>query len=215
MLSPPGKTITGRHHKFEFCEVEGPLDVETYTALANSFPDRSLFEAMKFVGDKLSFNESSRDFMPWIASSQPWSSFYEFIKGEGFVEWCNEILRSLDLDGAKPARFEFSILKAETGFMRPHPDTAKKRMTCVFYFPASPTYWPAQYGGDLEMLRHKAAPLDDYTGEHPEWDELETLLRAPYRPNAAVLFSRCGYSLHGVRGVAGPRDRRSVTINLI
>jgi hypothetical protein len=127
------------------------------------------------------------------------------------VEW----RKGIPLDKLK-ARWEFSLLPADGGCLRPHTDIASKLVTIVVSMrPLDDTEWQASWGGGTDVLVPKDGEpaLDDYKAA---WEQFETVHVYEYVPNQAVVFVKGANSWHGVRPIAGKASvlRRSITINV-
>ena len=114
-------------------------------------------------------------------------------------------------------RFEFSALPAEGGFIRPHTDTPKKRITLIISM-ATAEEWRSDYGGGTEINR-PLRQTDSYNwkNESLEFEDVEVIDSYPFLPNQCVLFVKTFNSLHSVapmRGKGSEALRRTLTINL-
>ncbi len=124
------------------------------------------------------------------------------------------------IDAGRPplsARFEFSMLPAQGGFVIPHSDAPAKRITLVISMVREGEWDPA-WGGGTEVSRPKD-PRRNYNelNAKAEWDEVEPLETYAFEPNQAVLFIKTFNSWHCVRPMTGPADapmRRTLTINV-
>jgi hypothetical protein len=119
--------------------------------------------------------------------------------------------------GALSARFEFSMLPADGGFIKPHTDSPQKIVTLVIAI-LSDGEWDQSFGGGTEVLRPRDATQNfNYTNRYLEFDEVETLDTFEYRPNQCVIFIKTFNSLHAVRPMRGKGTglmRKTLTINI-
>lgn len=115
------------------------------------------------------------------------------------------------------ARFEFSMLPAAGGFIKPHTDSPQKIITLVIAI-LNEGEWDASYGGGTEVLKPKDVTKNfNYTNRYLEFDEVETLKTFEYRPNQCVIFIKTFNSLHAVRPMTGNGAglmRKTLTINI-
>lgn len=115
------------------------------------------------------------------------------------------------------ARFEFSMLPADGGFIKPHTDSPQKIVTLVIAILGEEEWNPA-FGGGTEVLRPKDATQNfNHMNRYLEFDEVETLDTFEYRPNQCVIFIKTFNSLHAVRPMAGKGTellRKTLTINI-
>ncbi len=183
----------------------------------------------------------------YVQGNRPWRDFHQWIKREEFPAEILAMLcqHNIDLDvpqihgnGAfagrsmleklrprrlRPprsglsARFEFSMLPAEGGFIKPHTDSPQKIITLVIAI-LPQGEWNPSFGGGTEVLR----PIDiknnyNYKNKYMEFDDVETLATFDYAPNNCVIFIKTFNSLHGVRPMKAidPKlMRKTLTINI-
>jgi hypothetical protein len=115
------------------------------------------------------------------------------------------------------ARFEFSMLPADGGCIKPHTDDPSKLATLVFSMNAA-NEWSPDFGGSTDMLR----PLDprryfNHLNRQLEFDEVETIASYPFEPNQCLLFVKTFNSLHSVGPMTGygcPTMRKTLTVNI-
>ena len=184
-----------------------------YEQLVKDFPLSGL-KPMPAVGNKLSLNNLSSEFLNVIRSSEAWALFYNKAMTKAFIKDFQDIEYFPDPEYVK---FEFSILPGAGGFIHPHPDTPKKLSTIVLYI--TDEVWPTEYGGGMQCYSHRTNPNGKFTGTYNEvkFSDVDVLMTAQYRPNTIVGFVRTDNSLHGVPPINHPKGlpRRSVTINFI
>lgn len=183
----------------------------------------------------------------YIRSHEPWLQFYNWIKAEDFPSKVLAMLREhrIDLDiepranggstqrrslldklAGKPlpkpvrnlsARFEFSMLPAAGGFIKPHTDSPQKIITLVIGM-LRPGEWNSSFGGGTEVLRPRDITKNfNFKNNYLEFDEVQTLSTFEYSPNNCVIFIKTFNSLHAVRPMtATDRSlmRKTLTINI-
>lgn len=182
-----------------------------------------------------------------IRSSHPWQKFHQWIKREEFPTEVLSMLcqHKIDLDvrrfpangsSARPtvlerlrirqpvrprsnlsARFEFSMLPAAGGFIKPHTDSPQKIITLVIAM-LSKDEWNPAFGGGTEVLRPKDITKNyNFKNEYLEFDEVETLTTFDYLPNHCVIFIKTFNSLHAVRPMEASKGnlmRKTLTVNI-
>jgi hypothetical protein len=182
----------------------------------------------------------------YVRSCRPWHEFYKWIKREEFPSEILTMLceHNIDLDLQSPhgdgavrrtllerlrlrqsprtgsnlsARFEFSMLPADGGFIKPHTDSPQKVITLVVGIMREGE-WNPLFGGGTEVLRPRDTTNNfNFKNRYLEFDDVETLTTFEYSPNNCVIFIKTFNSLHGVRPMKG-RDhklmRKTLTINI-
>lgn len=193
--------------------LDNVFPTDTYAAMQASFPEHLRQRFSYEVGEKFNLNETHPHLRQFLALSLPWAEFYRWVKTPEFVDTVRSVL-PFD-EQVIDTKFEFSMLPANGGHLLPHPDTYKKTVTLVYYF--VPPEWNSSWGGNFDVYHHLYTPSADFTSKRPEWNEVETLVSVPYRPNRCVIMKRTNNSLHGVRPLLGPEGcfRWTVTINLL
>lgn len=115
------------------------------------------------------------------------------------------------------ARFEFSMLPADGGFIRPHTDSPQKLVTLVIAI-LRQGEWNPSFGGGTEVLKPKDITNNfNFKNRYLEFDDVETLTTFEYSPNNCVIFIKTFNSLHAVRPMtARGHDlmRKTLTINI-
>jgi hypothetical protein len=113
------------------------------------------------------------------------------------------------------ARFEFSMLPADGGHIKPHTDDPKKCITLVVSM--SDDTWDAAWGGGTDILR-PVDPRNTYNqlNRQLEFDDVEVIRSYPLCPNQCLVFVKTFNSLHSVSPMRGPDGvmRRTLTINI-
>ena len=199
---------------------------------------------LKYV---LSEKHRARDYHDWIASQPCWKEFHRYLKSRDFIAYVLDTLRLHHIDiglecalasrttilgrtiaalaqGHAPhnverlrTRFQFSSLPADGGFIRPHTDTPKKRITLIVSI-AAEGEWDSAFGGGTDMNRARA-PEHAYNWDNRslDFEDVEILSTYEFAPNQCVLFVKTFNSLHSVRPMQGTGSdalRRTLTINL-
>lgn len=182
----------------------------------------------------------------YVRTTPVWNEFHRWLKREEFPGEILAMLREhkIDLDvpgraatngsggsrlkrlvfgepGAPPpilsARFEFSMLPAHGGFIKPHTDSPQKIITLVVAMLHKGEWNPA-FGGGTDVLRPKDITNNfNFKNNYLEFDEVETLTTFEYQPNQCVIFIKTFNSLHAVRPMMaqdGQLMRKTLTINI-
>lgn len=115
------------------------------------------------------------------------------------------------------ARFEFSMLPAAGGFIKPHTDSPQKIITLVIGM-LSKDEWNPAFGGGTEVLRPKDITNNyNFKNTYLEFDDVETLTTFDYLANNCVIFIKTFNSLHAVRpmkAAGGNLMRKTLTVNI-
>ncbi len=114
-------------------------------------------------------------------------------------------------------RFEFSMLPADGGHIRPHTDGPNKFITLVIACMPE-NEWHSDYGGGTAVLKAKEPNrIFNHLNKYQDFEETETLKTFPFVPNQCVLFVKTFNSLHAVAPMtqAGSKImRKTLTINI-
>jgi len=190
-------------------------------------------------------NHSAR-YRKFVQSNPLWRDFHGYIKRGGFISGILKMLRSRHIDlhlgsavtteaGAwarmgisllklKPlydlkrlnARFEFSIVPGDGGYLKPHTDAPHKLITLVISM-IGEHEWSPEYGGGTDVNR----ALDvrnayNHISRSLEFSDVEILHTYPFVPNHCLIFVKTFNSLHSVRPIRAPSGalRKSLTINI-
>ena len=125
--------------------------------------------------------------------------------------------RPRQLKSALSARFEFSMLPADGGFIKPHTDSPQKIITLVITI-LPPGEWSPSFGGGTEVLRPKDIRNNyNYKNKYLEFDDVQTVSTFEFVPNNCVIFIKTFNSLHGVRPMKASDPklmRKTLTINI-
>lgn len=113
-------------------------------------------------------------------------------------------------------RFEFSMLPADGGHIKPHTDAPQKHITLIFSM-VRPGEWDPSYGGGTDMERPRDITRNyNYMNEQREFEDMERIRTFPFQPNQCVIFVKTFNSFHSVPPMTGPPGvmRRTLTINI-
>jgi hypothetical protein len=151
---------------------------DLYREMVNDYlPMHTPGTGLKYV---LSEKRRGKDYLDSIRSRPHWREFHRYIKSEEFIRYGLASLKNkyIGLDcpvaprrvvlartlaalfqGNSPqnverlrTRFEFSALPADGGFVRPHTDTPKKRITLIVSM-VGEGEWNPSHGGGTDMNR--------------------------------------------------------------
>jgi hypothetical protein len=118
--------------------------------------------------------------------------------------------------GVLRSRFEFTMMPADGGCIKPHTDHFTKLITLVVSM-ARPGEWDPAWGGGTDVLRPKDITANfNYLNRQMEFAEMDVIDSFAYEPNQCVLFIKTFNSHHSVRPMTGPPTalRRTLTINI-
>lgn len=114
-------------------------------------------------------------------------------------------------------RFEFSMLRADGGFVIPHTDTPRKIITLIVSM-IKPGEWEPSFGGGTDIARPKDQRYAyNYLNRIVPFEEIEVIDTLPFTPNQCVVFVKTFNSLHSVQPMlqkGSSAMRRSLTINI-
>jgi hypothetical protein len=128
--------------------------------------------------------------------------------------WAQKLLPR-DLRALK-TRFEFSMLPADGGHIKPHTDSPGKIITLVVSM-VRPGEWDPQWGGGTTVLRARDASQSfNFLNRQVDFDATEVLDVYEFEPNQCVLFIKTFNSLHAVSPLTGPAEamRKTLTVNI-
>ena len=218
---------------------------EDYRALVASFPPVEAFRFMKHHGEKYSLSEVNHPdrYRAFIRDTPAWRKLHAYLKSPRFIPDVAAMLKDNGIDlgihaagpdesGAKAlirrfldrappvdrltSRFEFSMMPALAGSIRPHTDSPQKIITLVVSM-LGEEGWREEYGGATEVMKPRDISRNyNQLNAYLDFDEVETVDAMPYEPNQCVVFVKTFNSLHGVRPMNGPQGllRRTLTINI-
>ena len=114
-------------------------------------------------------------------------------------------------------RFEFSMLPAKGGNIKPHTDAPSKIITLVIPI-VKENEWNVSFGGATEIMKPKDITQNyNYLNKQREFDDVETVTSFDYAPNQCLIFIKTFNSLHAVRPMQGGDSnlmRSTLTINI-
>jgi len=218
------------------------LSDSRYGDLLAAWPPTELFRYMPDLGHKWSLSKHNHadQYKEYVASPPAWQQFHDEVRAPSFIPGVLASLRSVGIDlglerdrspqqllrDAKrwasgygvprlTARFEFSMLPAAGGHIKPHTDDPKKFITLVVSM--SDDDWDAAWGGGTDILR-PIDPRNSYNqlNRQLEFDDVEVIRSYSLQPNQCLVFVKTFNSLHAVSPMRGPEDamRRTLTINI-
>ena len=222
------------------------LPPDLYADLVRTWPPTELFKFMEYLGNKYSLSQLNHphQYRSYVRSHAGWREVHRYVKSRAFIHQILEMLydRHIDLGlGGKwlsaarkgplsvvdrlklwvrsrrlSARFEFSMLPADGGHIKPHTDDPRKVVTLVVSM-LPDGEWNPSYGGGTEILRPRDITRNyNFMNRYLEFEDVETLGSFPFEPNQAVIFVKTFNSLHAVHPIRGPQGllRKTLTINL-
>jgi hypothetical protein len=233
-----------RYEPYPIGIIRNIFEPSLYERLVDTFPPIELFHFMQYHGDKWSLSEVNNPalYYKFLRSSPDWNRLFNEVKSKNFIDQVLEALVQSKIDlglstsartgalrklkdrllGRKSsssglrARFEFSMMSADAGNIRPHTDSPQKHITLVVSM-VRPGEWDQAWGGGTDLMR----PLDpsenfNLLNRYLEFDQVETIETMAYEPNQCVIFIKTFNSLHAVKPMTGPRHamRRTLTINI-
>jgi hypothetical protein len=129
--------------------------------------------------------------------------------------WTQKIVQK-DIKALK-TRFEFSMLPADGGHIKPHTDSPGKVITLVASM-VRPGEWNAAWGGGTTVLRAKhVRDSFNFMNRQLDFEDTEVLATYPFEPNQCVTFVKTFNSLHAVSPLTGlgtDAMRKTLTINI-
>lgn len=131
----------------------------------------------------------------------------------------NSLKRNISLSSSPSlsARFEFSMLPAKGGHIKPHTDAPGKIVTLVIPI-IKENEWNVSFGGATEIMKPKNITQNyNYLNKQREFDDVETVTSFDYAPNQCLIFIKTFNSLHAVRPMQGGDSnlmRSTLTINI-
>lgn len=193
------------------------LEPKFFLELLKQFPPIQELLPYCRVGYKYSVSDGKRGknaFQGLIAGRPAWRQFYKsFVLEQDLLQLARRYFHILNGRRIKQ-RTEFSILPGDGGHITPHPDTEKKLVTAVVYFPDPD--WQEEWGGEFAMVCPTG--IVDLVGyPRVEFNDVVVVHKVPYRPNTVVFMERSEKSFHAVFPIKAPagHDRKSITINFM
>ncbi len=207
---------------------EGPV----YDELAQTYPDRKLFQHKPELGDKYSLSERNNadQYHKFLASSPAWGRLHSYVKSKTFVDETLEFLKSHNIDlglgnyafvskaRAKRAsllsrirrmpelgaRFEFSAMGGNGGHILPHTDNHNKLITLVLSMNEQET-WNQAWGGGTEIcMPRDRSKIFNHVNFYMGFDDVELLGNYGFHPNQCLLFIKTFNSWHQVSPIHTP-----------
>lgn len=222
------------------------LDQSLYSELVSAWPATELFEFKKVLGNKYSLSEVNNpsNYHRFVRSNAVWKECHRYFKSRQFLNETIAMLYSHHMDlglGGQflkkdpahrtfldklkllrkqrglSARFEYSMLPADGGFIKPHTDTPTKIITLVLSMMA-PGEWNDSFGGGTDVMKPRDITRNyNQLNKQFEFDQVETIFTFPFEPNQCVVFIKTFNSWHAVRPLLGAGSkvmRKTLTINI-
>lgn len=216
--------IVFRYEPFPIGIARSVFSRDLYRELAASFPSMKLFSHHPQLGHKYSLTEKSNadGYARFIRDNRGWREVHTWIKSEAFISSVIDMLNASYINlGQKPrslrARFEFSMLPADGGYILPHTDSWSKLVTLVVSM-AGENEWRPDFGGGTDVNRPKdVRHAFNWLNVQAGFNDMEVLATFEYQPNQAVVFIKTFNSWHSVRpmtGAGSPLMRKTLTINI-
>lgn len=203
-----------RNTPYPHADLSDMFDLDVYAGMLRNWPDEKLFAKMGRGYEKLSLSERNNpdDYRRVIGTTYVWGAVHQYVKGDLFLRDVTELTGIRLSPYEYRARFEFSSMPANGGYIAPHTDIPSKVVTICAYLP-TPS-WKPEWGGGTDILVPKEGTTPaDYKTPLGDFDIVHT---TPFIPNAGVLFIKSDDSWHSAGPFAGPEGewRRSLTINI-
>jgi hypothetical protein len=221
------------------------FDRDFYQALVASYPPMELFKYMASVGHKYALSEANNAgiYRRFLADHAAWGRFHTYIKSKQFIEHTLDMLKASNIDlnlgkyrvvtdragkRANPlstvrgvaelrARFEFSMMNAKGGHIRPHTDHPLKLVTLVFSMMPAGEWNPAWGGGTAVVWPKDRSRIYNQANKYLDFEQVEVLKEFPFQPNQALIFIKTFNSWHAVSPMTAPTDnalRKTLTVNI-
>jgi hypothetical protein len=215
---------------------------DLYQQCVKQWPALELFQFKPELGKKYSLSEvnNAPQYQAFVRANPVWAQFHQYIKSPLFINSILDLLRRHHIDlGIRSAgqekdvksrlrrwkyreprlsaRWEFSMLPADGGCIRPHTDAPSKIITLVFSMMDEGEWNPA-FGGGTDVLRPKDPTQSfNFINRYLDFDDVETLFTFPFDPNQCVVFVKTFNSWHSVHPMSGTQStlmRKTLTINI-
>jgi hypothetical protein len=217
-----------------------------YREMLARYPDREWFMYLEKLGHKYSLSEhfNPTTFRKFLGANPLWNDFNRWIKSRDFTRGVINALadRSLDV-GYNPdmtvlnqwrkrlthrgrlncsasrliSRFEFSMLPADGGNIKPHTDSPSKIITLVVSM-VDEGEWDPAFGGGTDVNQAKDVRHNfNQTNDQGRFEDMDVIDTFEFTPNQAVIFIRTFNSWHSVRPMTGKGSdamRKTLTINI-
>ncbi len=194
----------------------------------------------------LSEKSNPKAYHDFVQSRPVWRDLHAMIKSDAFIKEVVDALAARHVDlgykklptpakrtrkfvrnllrgrldaGRAPlsARFEFSMLPADGGYVIPHTDSPGKVITMVVSMVGEGEWDPAIGGGtDLNRPKDPALTYNELNRQ-ARFDEMEVIDTFEFTPNQGVIFVKTFNSWHSVRPMTGKDSklmRKTLTINI-
>lgn len=137
--------------------------------------------------------------------------------GEKLSGAMTKLARLRGTEASLSSRFEFSMLPASGGNIKPHTDAPQKLVTLVFSM-LDDHEWRQEWGGGTAMLRtNEPALAFNHMNKQADFNRFEPVSVVEFVPNQCLIFIKTFNSWHTVYPMTGPADapmRRTLTINI-
>lgn len=186
-------------------------------------------------------------YLDWIDRHPVWKEFHRWIKSEAFPHYIFGVLNrhhiELGIPRKRPGlyrevrqvasdirygryprfwrkpyvRFEFSAMKADGGYIRPHTDAPDKIVTLVLSM-VGEGEWKTEWGGGLEVDRvAERRMIFNHVNHFVDFSDVEPVRTFEFVPNQCVVFVKTHNSYHCVRPLRNSGStllRKTLTINI-
>ena len=129
----------------------------------------------------------------------------------------NKLARLRSTEASLSSRFEFSMLPAAGGHIKPHTDAPQKLITLVFSI-ISENEWRTEWGGGTAMLKTNEPSLAfNHMNKQADFNRFEPVSVVEFVPNQCLIFIKTFNSWHTVYPMTGPATapmRKTLTINI-
>ncbi len=232
------------YEPYPICYVPNAMAEADYETLRKSYPKLELFEFKPVLGNKYSLSEvnNREGYFSFLKQNPEWQKLFEKIKSKEFIVEILEFLKQRNIDlGIKDfgyvitgqkfgklrrffsrkkvflkSRFEFSIMQANGGHIKPHTDAPNKIITLVFSFIGNDE-WNEAWGGGTDVLLPKdRTKVYNQVNKQGEFADMEHVKTFNFNPNQLLLFIKTYNSWHSVSPMTGPESalRKTLTINI-
>ncbi len=218
-----------------------------YQKMVETYPPLEHFDYLPKVGHKYSLSEkiNGKDYEAWIQQHSVWRDFHTTIKDPDFSyeilatlsqnhvdlgikrrsefgslgKRLRNLLRGRSRRGETNlnARFEYSMLPADGGYVIPHTDSPGKIVTMVVSM-CEPGSWDTEIGGGTDINLAKSPEFGfNEVNRRAEFEDMEVLDTYEFLPNQCVIFIKTFNSWHSVRPMTASGSkamRKSLTINI-
>jgi len=235
-----------RYEPFPIGLAKPLIEPGLYKEMLAGYPDREWFMYLEKLGHKYSLSEhfNPKTFRKFLDANPLWNDFNRWIKSRDFTRGVIDALarRSLDI-GYDPdmtvlkqwrkrlthrgrlncsasrliSRFEFSMLPADGGNIKPHTDSPSKIITLVVSM-VDEGEWDPAFGGGTDVNQAKDVRRNfNQTNDQGRFEDMDVIDTFEFTPNQAVIFIRTFNSWHSVRPMTGKGSdamRKTLTINI-